>query len=103
MSKDKTKDERAIELVNQKIAYRRAMLKSFTELKDDAEPDPVFVDAQTATGQCCQLMVDPRDIAPILLKYDYPMYDVLGEVGPNEMWQELAQKFGVGIVISFDL
>ena len=48
-------------------------------------------------------MVDPKDVAKILLEYNYPVWRVLGEDAPDEMWEDLGRKFGLEHVCSVDL
>lgn len=95
--------EHAREIINQKISDERTKLEAFTLLKPDATPDPVCIEGETETGYYCQMMVDPRDIAPILLEHDYPVFKVLQEDYPEAMWAELAQKIGIDSVSSVDL
>lgn len=102
MTKD-NESKKALELVKQAISDRRTVFEAITLLKEDATPEPVMVEAETRTGHYCQMMVDPREIAPIILKYDYPIYKVLEEEPPQRMWYELAEKLGVDVVTSFDL
>lgn len=94
---------RARDIINQKISDERTKLEAFTLLKPDADPDPICIEGETTAGYYCQLMVDPRDCAPILLKHDYEIYKVLQEDFPAEMWEELGQKFGLATVTSVDL
>lgn len=35
------------------------------------EQNPIMVEGETSTGYYCILMADPKDVAKILLKYDY--------------------------------
>ena len=100
---EKQADKAAIERVQQLISDYRTQLEAITLLKSDDCPEPVMVEAETSTGYYCQLMVDPRHIAPILLKYDYPTYRVLEDDAPHDMWRELGEELGVEIVTSFDL
>ena len=95
--------EHAREIINQKISDERTKLEAFTLLKPDATPDPVCIEGETETGYYCQLMVDPRDCAPILLKHNYPVFKVLHEDFEDEMWEELGRKFGLATVTSVDL
>ena len=48
-------------------------------------------------------MVGPKDVAKILLEYDYPVWRVLEEEAPDEMWGDLGRKFGLEHVCSVDL
>lgn len=100
---EKQADKAAVERVKQMISDYRTIVEGVTLLKEGACPDPVMIEGETRTGYYCQLMVDPRDIAPILLKYEYPIYRVLEEDPPEQMWCELGEKFGLDTVTSFDL
>lgn len=95
--------KKAVEMVNEAISIERTKLEALTILKEDATPDPVMIEGETETGYYCQMMVDPRDAARILLDHDYPIYKVLGEDFPEEMWNELGRKFGIKTVSSIDL
>ena len=93
----------AREIINQKISDERTKLEAITLLKPDAEPHPVCVEGETETGYYCQMMVDPRHIAPILLKHNYPVFKAVQEDFPDELWQDLGRKLGLATVISVDL
>ena len=93
----------ARDIINQKISDERTKLEAITLLKPDAEPHPICIEGETTAGYYCQLMVDPRECAPILLKHDYEIYKVLQEDVPAEMWEELGAKFGLATVTSVDL
>ena len=99
----KQADKAAVERVNQMISDYRTKIEAITLLKEDASPNPITVEGETKAGYYCCLMVDPRDVAPVLLKYDYPIYRILGEDAPNQMWRELGEQFGLAEVSSFDL
>lgn len=99
-----TKDEQdAIDKVNQLISDYRTQIEAITLVKDDIDMDPVLLTGETATGHACQMMVDPRQIAPILLDFDYPVYRILSDEVPYGMWEALATEFGLESVDSFDL
>lgn len=95
--------KKAMEMVNEAISIERTKLEALTLLKEDATPDPICIEGETETGYYCQMMVDPRDAARIVLDFNYPMYKVLGEDFPDEMWEELGRKFGIKSVSSIDL
>ena len=67
------------------------------------EQDPILIEGETETGYYCQLMVDPKSLAKIMLRYDYSTWRVLVEDAPDEMWEELGREFGVKTVCSVDL
>ena len=93
----------ARDIINQKISDERTKLEAITLLAKDACPQPVCVEGETETGYYCQMMVDPRDIAPILLNHNYPVFKAVQEDFPEAMWAELAQKLGLASVSSVDL
>lgn len=93
----------ATEQVNQAISDYRTKLEALTLCKPEAELEPIMVEGKTETGYYCQLMVDPRDAARILLDYNYPIFSILGEDAPNAMWQRLAAFYGLKNVLSVDL
>lgn len=95
--------EEARERIQQEISDYRTKLEALTLLKEDATPHPITVEGETETDYYCQLMVDPRDAAQIMLDYDYPMYRALEEDAPTAMWDRLAGKFGLKSVSSIDL
>ena len=98
-----TKDEKlisAVKLVNEAIMAETERLKSIVS---GSEQDPVLVEGETETDYYCRLMVDPKDVASIMLDYDYPIWRILGEDAPDDMWEELGRKFGLKTVCSVDL
>lgn len=98
-----TKDEKlisAVKLVNKAIATETERLKI---VATGDEQDPVLIEGETETGYYCQLMVDPKNVAKVLLRYDYATWRVLEEDAPNEMWEELGREFGLKTVCSVDL
>lgn len=103
---EKTKLVEALELVNQRISDERTRLEAITLVKDSNELDPVLVEGETEAGYWVQTWVGEADlqwIAETLLKYDYPIYKVLGEDFPDAMWEELGRHFGLKTVTSVDL
>ena len=44
-----------------------------------------MVEGETLTGYYCQLMTDPKDVAKILLEYDYLVWRVFDEDAPDAM------------------
>ena len=101
MRKLTTEEKRAQETINLAISEYRTILEAITLSKDDC--DPTLIEGETCAGYFCHLMVDPKEIAPILLKYDYPVFAILEEESPQAMWDELAEHFGLSRVNSFDL
>ncbi len=92
--------EDAVSVVQKEICDLRAKYESVAKTE---EQDPIMVEGETSAGYYCQLMVDPKDVAKILLEYDYPVWRVLGENAPDEMWEDLGRKFGLEHVCSVDL
>lgn len=95
-------DKSARDKVKKMIEDYRSELESYAKAGED-DNDPVLLEGETSTGYCVQLFVDPREIVPILLKYDYPTYSVLDEDYPEGMWEDLGRKFGLDSIISVDL
>lgn len=97
------KDEKlisAVTLVNKVIATKTERLKA---VATGDEQDPILIEGETETGYYCQLMVDPKSLTKIMLRYDYSTWRVLVEDAPDEMWEELGREFGVKTVCSVDL
>lgn len=98
-----TKDEKlisAVKLVNGAIMAETERLKS---IASGSEQDPVLVEGETEADYYCQLMVDPKDVANIMLDYNYPTWKILEEDAPDGMWEELGRKFGLKTVCSVNL
>jgi len=94
-------DERAIERVNEMISDERTKLEAITITNGDL--DPIMVEGETETGYYCQMMVNPKECAEIMLAHNYPTWKVLREDAPDAMWNELGRKFGIKTVCSIDL
>ena len=90
----------AVKLVNEAIAAERKRLEGIV---NGVENDPIMVEGVTITGYHCDMMVDPKEVARIVLKYDFPVWKVLEEDAPEKMWVELGETFGLKIVTGFDL
>ena len=87
-------------------SYKKEIRKWHTKYESVVkaeEQDPIMVEGETSTGYYCQLMADPKDVAKILLEYDYPVWRVLDEDAPDAMWEDLGRKFGLEHVCSVDL
>ena len=102
MRKLTKEEDNARELILQAISDYRTGLEALT-LTDKDDLDSVMLDGETRTGYYCQMLVSPREVAEIVLKYDYPIFAVLKEEPPQAMWAELADHFGLDSVSSFDL
>jgi len=57
-----------------------------------------MIEGKTTAG-FCQLIVDPKGFAKILLEHYYPVWRTFEEA-PDEMWEDLGRKFGLGHVCS---
>lgn len=90
----------AVKLVNEAIV---AEYKHLEEVLKTEENEPIMIEGETTAGYYCQLMVDPKDVAKIMLDYNYPVWRVLEEDAPDSMWEELGYKFGLARVCSVDL
>ena len=95
--------KQAVTLVQEKISDYRTGLEGITLTNPDIELDPVLVEGETSKGFMVQMFVDPRIPARVLLDFDYPIYKVLGEEPPREMWNRLAMTLGLDDIISVDL
>lgn len=67
--------EDAVAVVQKEICDLRAKYESVAKTE---EQDPIMVEGETSAGYFYQLIVDPKDVAKILLEYDYPVWRVLG-------------------------
>ena len=90
----------AVELVNSEIA---AYEENLQFLLTNKENEPIMVEGETHTGYHCMMMVDPADVARVLLDFNYPTIHILEQEPPYDLWEELGRKFGLKTVSSFDL
>lgn len=90
----------AVSKVNEAIEKERKRLE---EIAKTEEGDPILLEGETTAGYFCQMMVDPKDVAKIALEYNYPVWHILKQDYPEEMWEELGRKFGLATVCSVDL
>ena len=97
---DKSNLTAAIEKVNAAIQKERERLEKIAQTD---EASPISVEGTTSKGYYCNLMVDPKEVAKIMLEYDYPVWSVLGEDAPDDMWNSLAYKFGLGSISAADI
>lgn len=91
---------KAIEIVQAEICRCR---EEYEEIARTEEGDPVMLEGMTTTRHDCHLLVDPKIVAKVFLKYDYPVWNTLGDDAPTAMWDELADIFGLGDVYHVDL
>ena len=90
----------AINLVNEAIREEYKRIEGITKTEEE---EPIMVEGETTAGYFCHLMVDPKDVAKIAIEYNYPVWHILGEDYPDEMWEELGRKFGLATVCLVDL
>lgn len=95
------KQSEAVDTVNQAISEYRASLEAIISANDD--DDPILIEGSTTAGYQCQLFVNAKEVAKIILEYDYPTSRILGQEAPQEMWDDLGRHFGLSEVYSFDL
>ena len=101
MAKDSEKLGAAIKLVNEAIMAEFKRLEEIA--KSDNEDDPIMIEGETSTGYYCQMMVAPREVAKVILEYNYPVWHILGQDYPDGMWEDLGRKFDLATVCSIDL
>lgn len=77
--------------------------KHLEEIAKTEEQDQIMIEGETTAGYYCQLMVDPKDAANIMLDYDYPLYAAMGEDAPDAMWSALGRHYGLRTVSSVDI
>lgn len=65
--------------------------------------DLVEVEGETRTGYIVRSLVEPSNIAKILLDHDYAIYSVLEEDFQEDMWHDLADEMGLESVFSVDV
>lgn len=97
---NKDKLHEAVKLVNDAIM---AEYKRIEEIAKTEEGDPILIEGETTAGYFCHMMVGPKDVAKIVLDYNYPVWHILGEDCPDGMWEDLGRKFGLATACSIDL
>ena len=90
----------AVRIVKTVIAAEEDRLKQIAE---GTEYEPILLIGETSQGCDAHVMADPSKVAQVLLDYDYPLYKVLEEDWPQEMWDTLAQMVGLESVYSVDM
>ena len=90
----------AVKLVQEEI---RACRERYRKIANGEEHSPIMIEGETETGYPCELMADPKTVAKVYLKYDFPTWSVLEDDAPCAMWDELAETFGLKVVGSADL
>ena len=91
---------KAVKLVQTAIRAEEARLKQIAESE---EQEPVMLEGVTCRDYPCHLMVDPKYVAEVFLEYHYPMWSILEEEPPEDMWQLLAERYGLDAVCSVDI
>lgn len=100
-SKERGQLKEALSLVQIAISDYRTKLEAITITNEEC--DPILLEGETEAGYYCNMMIDPKPVAKILLHYDYPIFRILDEDAPDAMWEELARLVGLRAVTSFDL
>lgn len=90
----------AVRTVQKAIASEH---KRYEQIAAGDEESPILVEGNTVTGHYAQTHADPKDIAKILLEYDYAMYRILGDDAPDGMWNDIARLVGFESVSSVDI
>lgn len=91
---------KAVYIVREAISAEENRLK---RLIDSEEEPHVLLEGETSTDYYARIMVDPSKVARIMLDYDYPLYKILEEDTPQEMWNELARMVGLKNIYTVDL
>lgn len=97
---DKTKLAEAVRIVKNAIY---AEVERLEKIAGEEEGDPVMLEGETTTGYAVRVLADPAKVAKIMLSHWYPLYKILEEDAPDEMWKELARMVDVAIVFAVDL
>lgn len=96
----------ALEL-SEAVRIVRAAIKAEEErlqqIAGGQEEEPIMLEGETSTGYIVHVMSDPAKVAKVMLDYDYPLYNVLEEDLPQEMWDALARMVGLDSVFSLDM
>lgn len=75
-----------------------SVTEQMKEISRTEEQDFVFLTGETTTGFAVKMLINPKEVAEIMLKYNYPIYTVLHMDAPQEMWDEIAKITGLGSV-----
>lgn len=92
--------ESAVKAVNAAISEEEARLRIIAEAE---EASPTMVEGNTSAGYYAQIMVAPKEAANIMLRHNYPIWKILGEDAPQEMWDEIARLVGLEEVLAVDI
>lgn len=90
------------ESLSNAICQVNAAIDSVTEQMEEIsrteEQDFVFLTGETTTGFAVKMLINPKEVAEVMLKYNYPIYTVLHMDAPQAMWDEIAKITGLGSV-----
>lgn len=103
MKDEKTEDimlEKAVAIVKEAI---RKQEEEYQKISTAGGSCFVTLEGRTEKGYRCEIVVDPKDVAKIFLEYDYPLWKVLGLDAPPEMWDTLAEYYGLESVEHIDI
>ena len=90
----------AVRIVKKAIAAEENSLK---EMVNDDEGVPISLAGATTGGYLARVMIEhSNQAAQIMLDYHYPIYTVLEENAPQEMWDKLARLAGLAEVCSVE-
>ena len=89
-----------IKTVKELIDKERNVLRKIAQ---DPEADPIMIDGITSKNVYVSGKVAADKVAKIMLEYDHPIYSVLGEDAPDDMWKRLAEEFGLDNISSVDI
>lgn len=90
----------AVRQVNARIAEVRVKLERMAK---DTEAPLISVEGETATGSCAIAQIARNEVAEVMLRYDYPVWHMLEEDAPDEMWDEIARLVGFERASSVDI
>lgn len=90
----------AVRIVNAAIEIEAAKLHRIVE---SDENDYVLLEGETSKGYLVKMMIDPKNIVWIMLNYNYPVYKVLDQDAPSNMWGDIAELVGLESVCDVDL
>lgn len=90
----------AVRIVRKAISDEEDRLE---EIANSQDGDPVMLEGETSADYVVHVMADPAKVARIMLDFQHPLFKVLGEDSPQEMWDELARLVGLERVYSVDM
>lgn len=90
----------AVSLVNAEIEAARRRLEDLSRTED---AHLILVEGVTSAGYDAQIMASSSEIAKIMLKYDYHLWNTLKQEAPDDMWLDIAGMIGLESVSSVDI